>query len=112
MHILRDELYRAAKLWNVHNIRPSSNPESPPGRPDILFFMPETMGSHDYKIPVSLDDIELAEEMCTIKAEENGCDEDFNELATYIMEEKQLEMPRNAEATQLYLSLLDAFDNI
>ena len=110
MHILREELYRVAKLWNVKTF---FQPRVSPGRPNIFFFMPETMGSHDYIIPVSLDDIELTEERYTIKAEENGCDEDFNELATLIMDNKQLEMPRNAEeATRLYLSLLDSVDNI
>ena len=37
--ILQDELHGAARFGNVHRIRPSSNPESPPGRPDILHFL-------------------------------------------------------------------------
>ena len=30
-NILRDELQRAARLWNAHRIRPSTNVESPSG---------------------------------------------------------------------------------
>ena len=41
MDILRDELYRSARLWNNHRIRPSANHESPGGRPDLLFSLPE-----------------------------------------------------------------------
>ena len=40
MRVIRAELQRAAIHWNVHCIRPSTNPDSPPGRPDSLFFLP------------------------------------------------------------------------
>lgn len=39
--ILRAELNLVMKLWNTHRIRASSNRESPPGRPDVLYSMPE-----------------------------------------------------------------------
>ena len=41
MSVLQDELHRATRLWHVHKVRTSSNPESPPERPDILYFLPK-----------------------------------------------------------------------
>ena len=40
MPVIRVELQRVAIHWNVHRIRPSSNPDSPAGRLDSLFFLP------------------------------------------------------------------------
>ena len=45
--ILRDELHGAARLWNLHRILPSTNLESPSGRPDVLFFLPEVSGTRN-----------------------------------------------------------------
>ena len=39
MQVLRDELYKFAEQWNLHRMRPSTNVESPSGRPDILYFL-------------------------------------------------------------------------
>ena len=40
MNALRNEHYQVAKLRNLHRIRPSVNNDSPPGRPDLLYFLP------------------------------------------------------------------------
>lgn len=39
MPVIRNELQRTARFWNSHRIRPSTNQESPPGKPDILYFL-------------------------------------------------------------------------
>lgn len=62
MNILRDELQRVARLWNAHRIRPSRNVESPCGRPDVLFFLPEVSNTRNFITDVDLDELELAEE--------------------------------------------------
>lgn len=46
--ILQDELHGAARFGNVHRIRPSSNPESPPGRPDILHFLSDITETQEF----------------------------------------------------------------
>lgn len=61
MNILRDELQRAARLWNAHRIRPSTNMESPTGRPDVLCFLPEVSNTRNFITDVGLDELELAE---------------------------------------------------
>ena len=56
MQVLRDE------LWNLHRMRPSTNVESPSGRPDILYFLPEINGARNLITVVSLDNVEIAEQ--------------------------------------------------
>lgn len=64
MDILQNELYKVAELWNCHRIRPSKNPESPPGRPNILYYAPQSSDTQDYLIPVDFDKIDIAEDEC------------------------------------------------
>lgn len=62
MPLLRDELHRTARLWNLHRIRPSTNLELPFGRPDVLFFfLPEVSGTKSYRVDVDLDELDLAD---------------------------------------------------
>ena len=42
--VIRNELHKVAVLWNLQKIRPSTNAESPSGRPDMLYFAPEVTG--------------------------------------------------------------------
>lgn len=56
MGVIRDELHRAARLWNNNRIRPSTNCESPGGRPDLLFSLPEISGTRDFIVEVDKDD--------------------------------------------------------
>ena len=113
MPILRDELHRAARLWNLHRIRPSTNMESPPGRPDVLFFLPEVSGRRNYMVDVDLDELELAEERCCYRPPQSGCSDEFTQLAEIIMREKSLQFPRTPEeATTLYVTLLEEIDRI
>ena len=44
MPLLRAGLQRVAQHWNLHKIRPSRNEDSPAGRPDVLYFIPEADG--------------------------------------------------------------------
>ena len=113
MPILRDELHRAARLWNLHRIRPSTNVESPSGRPDVLFFLPEVSGARNYMVDVDLDELDLAEERCCYRPPQSGCSDEFTQLAEIIMREKNLQFPRTPEeATTLYVTLLEEIDKI
>ena len=49
--------------WNLHKIRPSRNSESPPGGPDVLFFLPQLQGTRGYKTIVPSDEIEIAKDV-------------------------------------------------
>ncbi|XP_032228118.2 uncharacterized protein LOC116611723 [Nematostella vectensis] len=41
MQLIQDELDRVSMHWNLHRIRPCINQETPPGRTDVLYYLPE-----------------------------------------------------------------------
>ena len=49
--------------WNLHRIRPS-NSETPAGRPDVLFFLPEESNTTHYKIAADESDLDVVENLC------------------------------------------------
>lgn len=111
MDILQSELHRVAEEWNVHRIRPSNNVETPSGKPEILYFVPGLVDTQDYVIPVDMDEIEIAEDMCAERLQAKGCSPHFRELAEMIMDDEGLETATTAEeALQLYFDLLDYID--
>ena len=113
MELIQDELKRAAEHWNLHRIRPRTNSNSPAGRPDVLYFLPELEETMDFSIPVPSHEMDLAIV--------EGCDYDieqpalgvFVELAHLIMDEEGLTMPDDAEeALSLYIDLVFHIENI
>ena len=52
-----------AKHWIHNRIRPCRNYDSPAGRLDVLYFLPELEEAMDYSTPVQSDEIDLAEEV-------------------------------------------------
>lgn len=113
MDLIQSELHRVVLEWNVHRIRPSTNLESPSGKPDILYFLPELTGAQYYGIPIDMDEIEIAEFMCAERQQAKGCCPAFKGLAEMIMEDEGLDVPTNVDETrQLYLVLLDLIDDL
>ena len=107
MPILKEELNKVAILWNLHRIRPSTNPESPPGRPDMLYFMPEINNTRDCKTALDMDDVDVVGETLGLQGEHLNCSPDFISLANIIMRENGLLMPSDADgARSLYIELL------
>ena len=97
----------------MHRIRPSTNLESPSGKPDLLYFLPELTGVQDYCTPIDMDEIEIAERMCAERPQAKGCCPAFQGLAEMIMEDEKLDMPTTIDdARQLYLVLLDLIDDL
>ena len=110
--ILQKELQLVQKEWNLHRIRPSTNNESPPGRPDVLYFIPEGTNTRDYAVPVDEDDVGIAAEMLCADVD-NTYVSTFLELAKIIMEENRLCMPDSPEgAKRLYIDLLADINRI
>ena len=108
MHVIREELRKFAMQWNLHNIRPSRNEDSPSGRPDLLYFLPDMIGARDLMTPISVEVIEIAEQVCCTRSPEHGCSEEFFELVSLIMDEKRLTVPRTpTDALSLFHTLID-----
>lgn len=113
MSLIRDELYRVAKHWNLHRIRPTKNYETPPGRPDVLYFLPEANDSQSYMYPIPLEDIEAVENAFSTLPPNNGGSDEFQELASLIMHEYDLQMPKTAtEAKLLHMILTSYLNNL
>lgn len=107
MPILKEELNKVAILWNLHRIRRSTNPESPPERPDMLYFMPEINNTRDYKTALDMDDVDVVGETLGLQGEHLNCSPDFMSLANIVMRENGLLMPSDADgARSLYIELL------
>ena len=104
MQLLQDELNQVAKHWNLHKIRPSTNGDSPAGRPDVLYFLPELQETMNFCSPVPEEELELVREMCCDKTQATDTDGCFADLASLIVEEEDLSMPDDAEdAVKLYV---------
>ncbi|KAJ7371621.1 hypothetical protein OS493_024298 [Desmophyllum pertusum] len=104
--LLQEELNRVAQHWNLHQIRPSLNQESPPGRPDVLYFLPELQGASSYLHSVDDEEMSVAEELCC-DDRNLPADETFIELAQMVMDDNNLQMPITPEeASTLYSELL------
>jgi len=109
MPVLRAELQRVAQHWNLHKIRPSKTEDSPAGRPDVLYFIPEADGRASYLNEVPEEEVEVAMDVCCEEPEDDISDS-FRELARILM---RILMPTNAlEAENLYCELLCLIDNI
>ena len=54
MHIIQNDLNRVSQEWNTHTITAKKNAEGPRGKPDIMYFAPNTIGaeSHGYRCDV------------------------------------------------------------
>ena len=107
MGVIRDELHRAARLWNNHRIRPSTNCESPGRRPDLLFSFPEISGTRDFIVEVDKDDITPCQQLV---CDSNSlqllvCTPEFSDLANI--------MPNSLDkARNLYNALISHIGNI
>lgn len=111
--LIQDELTRIARHWNLHKMRPCANTESLPGRPDVLYFLPELHDTLDYKVFVPSDELSIAEDVCCDAIPETGCSPEFQELANLIMEDESLQNPTTPdEGLLLYLTLLQCIDNL
>ena len=107
MHLIQDELKHVVEEWNLHRIRPCRNSDSPAGRPDVLYFLPELEEAKVYSTPVPSDEIDLAKEVCCDQLNEQPAPREFVELAHLIMDEEDLRMPDDAEeALRLYIDLV------
>jgi len=113
MPVIQDELHLSARQWNLHNIRPSRNPNSPSGRPDTLFFLPESANTYNYLVSVGQDEVEIAEELLTEDPLPRGCSLEFQELALMIMEDHGLVNAENAQqALILYENIIVHLNNL
>ena len=65
MPVIKNELQRVAKLWNLHRIRPSTNLESLLDKPDMLYSLSATTeDAEECKHAIDTSELDIAEELC------------------------------------------------
>ena len=114
MPVIQDELQRVARLWNSHRIRPSTNQESPPGKPDMLYYLSTTTDdAEECKHALDASELDIAEELCCSNISHPESYVQFKHLATVIMNEQGLSLPQSPEmAEDLYVRLLIEVEDI
>ncbi|KAK3107378.1 hypothetical protein FSP39_013197 [Pinctada imbricata] len=102
---LQKELDTAAKIWDAHYIRPSSNPRVPYGKPELMFKFPSLWGTAGYDIDVSEDRIAICKSESKFRST-IPCDEDVFDICVNIMKTENLMPAKDVnEAETLYLCL-------
>ena len=90
--VLQLDLDLIKEHWNTHLIRKSKF-QTVTGRPDSLYFLPEQIGTHDYKIEVTDAHFQDVSEHVVVKEYFNEYTEYFN----YLVEENGIPKPKNWE---------------
>ena len=112
--LIQKELDRVVIHWNLHRIRPCPNRESPPGRPDVLYFLPEINRTTNCGHVVQQDEIEdILKEVTDHDNQAVFRASIFSELANLVMEDNALRLPESpSEAFLLYTTLVSELKNL
>jgi len=88
--LIQKELDDVVEHWNTHRIRKSRH-NCVVGRPDSMFYIPESYGAVDMKLPVEERQIDHVSNDIRV----NGEDSEYKEYFDYVMTGLTLEMPDN-----------------
>lgn len=106
MPVIQLELNLCVKTWNSRNIRQSA--QTPGGVPEILFYMPNTVGFQLKGINVDEDQINVIENMLGIEHAPMYKNRDLWELLFCYLQIYNLDSPQDAEsALDLFVRLLE-----
>lgn len=113
MSFISKDLQDTVQHWNEHRIRRSRNLHGPFGKPDVLYFQPEVYGARDFRMTLPGNINELEQEY-TCAPPIYGVSEEFQVLATNILQEHNLQYPPSThdEAVELFCSLTLIMDAI
>lgn len=86
------ELDGVARHWNEHRIRKCKNVDLPAGKPDVLYFQPETFLARDYKMPLN-GSLVAIERQYGQNPPVRGVSIEFEELAGHLIRQNNLAYP-------------------
>ena len=110
--ILQGDLNDTMVLWNNDYIRAIKNGECIPGRPNVLYYKPTTLGGRYCKLFVISADVTAAYCLCE-KLPYLGCSDAFLQLATFIVTDSNLSMPVTAlEGKELFEYVMNEIEQI
>ena len=108
LDLLRHDLERMVLEWNQHCIDAKPNAEGPRGKPNVLYYLPESKGTHDYGVHVDIEEVE--QYMFNLDNRgfiPNDHDEEFVQYVNTVLPNWQ--EPRNVQdAIQLFVDVTRA----
>lgn len=103
MNVIQAELDIIAFHWNLHDIRSQRLAQAHHGKPDVLFFIPETLGARGYGTKINKDIVKLCMEL--YGTARNICCREFTELIRLLKPDVQTPVDANSEL-ELYIELI------
>ena len=111
LNLIRQNLYELAIAWNQHRVDAKPSAESPKGVPDLLYYLPEQGGTHNFGVLVDCDEVESFRfniERSNLIPHDH--DPEFVQYVNTVLPE--WEEPTNVEeALQLFADITDTFAN-
>ena len=105
MGVLQNELQSVVKEWNTHIIHTKKVLDSPSGKPDVMYTMPELYDTHSYHFDLVNVDFEEITELYAIPRNNPVCRPLFLELCKLLIPDMQ--QPTSFEsALDLYGKLI------
>jgi hypothetical protein len=113
MDVLQDELIQVAVQWNQHTLQVKKDCNSPRGKPDVMYFLPDLYDCQDHKVPCDSTEIQRCKQMYGHGRPLHGCSAEFIQLAQLLV--PNAGRPKDStEAAGLYEQLINAitrYDN-
>ena len=106
--VLRQELYLVAELWNMHNIQAQTRLEVHGGKPDMMYCTPEVYNSHNYLIPVDMDDVSACKGLYAENCPDHA---DGVEESVQLIKPDYVPPSNANEALKLYCEITDVLKN-
>ena len=111
MKVLQLELDTVMKEWNIHRISAKKNAETVKGKPDILYFTPETVGAEEKGLDVDSDEVLSCMELYGQHKTQFGCSEEFVSLVNLLLPDVNGQPDNVSDGLSLYCRLLQSFAN-
>ena len=110
---LQEDLDDMKEYWNNHKIRKSHAAESPDGRPELMYCLPEDYGGNESKVPMCLSDLSSISSIYSTSANYSFCClMEFVKLAMAVMSENNLLWPSNRDESETLLKLTNVLGSI
>ena len=111
---LQEDLGDMKEYWNKHKIRKSHAAESPDGRPELMYCLPEDYGGNESKVPMCLSDLTTVLSIYNTSANCSFCCSiGFVKLATAVMSKNNLLWSSNRDESEtLFLKLTNVLGSV
>ena len=110
MHLIQRDLDRVSQEWNTHRIAAKANSEGPRGKPDVLYFAPNTFNTQSYGVRCPVD---KAEEMLDAVEQNDSVKPDHDPQFVWLVNgivPGWVEPHDKDSALQLYADIMDAVE--